>query len=136
MPEVNPSEPPQAPPRHQEPNLGMNVSALEGIIPELPPNEFVARNFESLTALLREEERIRSNRSIQARLSFDSELEASPPPSRRERRERNSRRTPVFNRLGERIEDSEPEDRQYHSGSEINGRRRSVHDRVGSRRTQ
>ncbi|PWA84319.1 retroelement [Artemisia annua] len=136
MPEVNPSEPPLAPPRHQEPNPGTNVSALEGVVPELPPSEFVAKNFESLTSLLREEAKRRSNQSIQARLSFDSELEASPPPSRRERRERNTRRTPVFNRIGERREDSEPEDRQYRSGSETSGRRRSVHDRIGGRRTQ
>ena len=59
--EVNPHEPPNAPPRRQEPNPGTATPALEGIVPQLPPSEFVAMNFESLNALLREEARKRSN---------------------------------------------------------------------------
>ncbi|PWA38138.1 hypothetical protein CTI12_AA584050 [Artemisia annua] len=101
-------------------------------MPNLPPGEFVSRNFESLAAYVREEARRRSNRDIQARLSFDSERETYSPPRRRPR----ARRTPVFNRIGERVDDSAPRDRQYPSGSEASGRRRSVHDRIGDQATR
>ncbi|PWA99920.1 reverse transcriptase domain-containing protein [Artemisia annua] len=129
VPETYPSGPPPAPERPQEPNPGANASALEGLMPNLPPGEFVTRNFESLAAYMREEARRRSNRDIQARLSFDSDRETYSPPHRRPR----ARRTPVFNRIGERVDDSAPRDKPYPSGSEASGRRRSVHDRIGGR---
>ena len=80
-----------------------DILALEGVAPELAPSDFVSQNYETLAALMQEEAKKRSSQSLQARLNFDPEYEASPPRHRKERREKDSRRLPVFTRVGKKL---------------------------------
>nr|GFC35607.1 reverse transcriptase domain-containing protein [Tanacetum cinerariifolium] len=52
---------------------------------------------------MQEETKKRSSQSLQARLNFDPEYEASPPRHRKKRRERDSRRPSVFTRIGKKV---------------------------------
>ena len=74
-----------------------------------------------------------SDLSLQARLNFGQEYEASTSRHRKERRERDSRRPPVSTRLGKRILDDQTTDLQSLEARENNEWRTSVHARLGSR---
>ena len=54
---------------------------------------------------MQEEAKRRSSQSLQARLNFGPEYEASPPCYLKERREKDSRRLPVFTRVGRKVVD-------------------------------
>nr|GEY29806.1 reverse transcriptase domain-containing protein [Tanacetum cinerariifolium] len=74
-----------------------------GVAPELAPSDFVSQNYETLATLMQEETKKRSSQSLQARLNFDPEYEASPLRHRKERCERDSRRPLVFTRIGKKV---------------------------------
>nr|GFA65554.1 reverse transcriptase domain-containing protein [Tanacetum cinerariifolium] len=116
---TDPTEPPPAPLQNKGSDLEVDNLALEGVAPELAPSDFVSQNYETLATLMQEETKKRSSQSLQARLNFDPEYEASPPRHQKERREKDSRRPPVFT--------------QYLGTHENNGWRTNVHARLGSR---
>nr|GFC58194.1 hypothetical protein [Tanacetum cinerariifolium] len=113
-------------------DLEVDNIALEGVTPELVPSDFVSQNYETLATLMEEETKKRSGQSLQARLNFDPEYEASPPRHRKERRERDSRRPPVFTRIGKKVVGDQTADLQYLGTHENNGWRTNVHARLGS----
>ena len=76
----------------------------------------------------------RSSQSLQARINFDHEYEASPPRHRKERHEKDSHRPPVFTRIGRKVVDDEAADLQYLEEHEDDGWRTNGHTRLGSRR--
>nr|GFA05622.1 reverse transcriptase domain-containing protein [Tanacetum cinerariifolium] len=82
---------------------------------------------------MQEETKKRSSQSLQARLNFDPEYEASPPRHRKERRERDSRRPPVFTRIGKKVVGDQTANLQYLGTYENNGWHTNVHARLGSR---
>nr|GFC61601.1 reverse transcriptase domain-containing protein [Tanacetum cinerariifolium] len=133
VPETDPTEPSPAPLQNKGSDLELDNLALEGVTPELAPSDFVSQNYETLATLMQEETKKRSGQSLQARLNFDPEYEASPPCHRKERRERNSRRPPVFTRTGKKIVGDQTADLQYLGTHENNGWRTNVHARLGSR---
>ena len=133
MLETDPTEPPRAPDRNKGPDSETDIPALEGVVSELAPSDFVSQNYETLAALMQEEAKKRSSQSLQARLNFDPEYEASPPRHRKERREKDSRRPPVFTRIGRKVVDDEAADSQYSEEREDNGWRTNAHTRLGSR---
>ena len=102
-PEITIDRPPPAPPRNRGVNSELTNIALEGVASEVAPGDFVSQNYEALAALMREEARKRSSQSIQSRLNFDPEDEASPSRSRRDMRDRNNHRHPIFTRIGDRV---------------------------------
>nr|GFB27077.1 hypothetical protein [Tanacetum cinerariifolium] len=63
----------------------------------------------------------------------NKEYEASPPRHQKERRERDSRRPPVFTRIGKRVVGDQTADLQYLGTHENNGWRTNVHAKLGSR---
>nr|GFC00871.1 reverse transcriptase domain-containing protein [Tanacetum cinerariifolium] len=71
--------------------------------------------------------------SLQARLNFDPEYEASPLRHRKERSERDSRRPSVFTKIGKKVVGDQTADLQYLGTHENNGWRTNVHARLGSR---
>lgn len=60
-----------------------DILALEGVAPELAPSDFMSQNYEALVALMQEEAKRRTSQSLQARLNFSPEYEASPPRHQR-----------------------------------------------------
>nr|GFB85086.1 reverse transcriptase domain-containing protein [Tanacetum cinerariifolium] len=82
---------------------------------------------------MQEETKKRSGQSLQARLNFDPKYEASPPRHQKERRERDSRRPPVFTRIGKKVVGDQTADLQYLGTHENNGWRTNIHARLGSR---
>nr|GEZ84429.1 reverse transcriptase domain-containing protein [Tanacetum cinerariifolium] len=62
---------------------------------------------------MQEETKKRLSQSLQARLNFDLEYKASPLRYRKERRERDSRRPPVFTRIGKKVVGDQTADLQY-----------------------
>nr|GFA90048.1 reverse transcriptase domain-containing protein [Tanacetum cinerariifolium] len=82
---------------------------------------------------MQEETKKRSSQSLQARLNFDLEYKASPLRYRKERRERDSRRHPVFTRIGKKVVGDKTADLQYLGTHKNNGWRTNVHARLGSR---
>nr|GEZ58070.1 reverse transcriptase domain-containing protein [Tanacetum cinerariifolium] len=103
VPETDPTEPPPAPLRNKGSDLEVDNLPLEGVAPELAPSDFVSQNYKTLATLMQEETKKRSGQSLQARLNFDPEYEASPLRHRKERRERDSRRPQVFTRIGKKV---------------------------------
>nr|GFC76504.1 reverse transcriptase domain-containing protein [Tanacetum cinerariifolium] len=103
VPETDPTEPPLAPLRNKGSDLEVDNLALEGVAPELAPSDFVSQNYETLATLMQEETKKKLGQRLQARLNFDPEYEASPPRHQKERRERDSRRPPVFTRIGKKV---------------------------------
>ena len=83
---------------------------------------------------MQEETKKRSSQSLQARLNFDPEYDASPPHHLKERREKDSRRHPVFTRIGRKVVDDEAADLQYLEEHEDDGWCTNAHARLGSRR--
>nr|GFA04192.1 reverse transcriptase domain-containing protein [Tanacetum cinerariifolium] len=86
---------------------------------------------------MQEETKKRSSQSLQARLNFDPEYEASPPRHRKERRERDSRRPPVFTRIGKKVVGDQTANLQYlgtyeNNGWHTNDSRRKRRKRVSS----
>nr|GFD19869.1 hypothetical protein [Tanacetum cinerariifolium] len=144
VPEIDPTEPPPAPLRNKGSDLEVDNLALEGVAPELASSDFVSQNYKTLATLKQEETKKRSGESLQARLNFDPEYEASPPRHRKERRERDSRRPPVFTRIGKKVVGDQTAELQYLGTHKNNGWRtnvyawlgsRDVHDRLGRRRS-
>nr|GEV64692.1 reverse transcriptase domain-containing protein [Tanacetum cinerariifolium] len=133
VPETDPTEPPPAPLRNKGSDLEVDNLALEGVAPELAPSDFVSQNYETLATLMQEETKKRSSQSLQARLNFDPEYEASSSRHRKERRERDSRRPPVFTRIGKKVAGDKTADLQYLGTHKNNGWRTNVHARLGSR---
>nr|GEZ88207.1 reverse transcriptase domain-containing protein [Tanacetum cinerariifolium] len=133
VPETDPTEPPPAPLRNKGSDLEVDNLALEGAAPELAPSNFVSQNYETLATLMQEETKKRSSQSLQARLNFDPEYEASPLRHRKERHERDSRRPSVFTRIGKKVVGDQTADLQYLGTHENNGWRTNVHARLGSR---
>ena len=111
-----------------------DILVLEGVAPELVPSDFVSQNYEALAALMQEEAKRRSSQSLQARLNFGPEHEATPSRYQKEGRERDNRRLPMFARVGRKNVEGEASDSQYSEEYEDNGRRTNVHARIGSRR--
>ncbi|GJX96760.1 hypothetical protein Tco_0352558 [Tanacetum coccineum] len=103
VPGINPIEPPPAPLRNKVSDLEIDNLALEGVAPELVPGDFVSQNYETLATLMQKETKKRSHQSLQTRLNFDPEYEASPPRHQKERREKDSRRPSVFTRIGKKV---------------------------------
>lgn len=134
MPEIDPTELPRAPNRDKGPDLEKDILALEGVAPQLAPSDFVSQNYETFAALMQEEAKKRSSQSLQARLNFGPEYEASPPRHRKERREKDSRQIPVFTRVGKKVVNNEAADLKYLEEHEDDGWRTNVHTRLGSRR--
>jgi hypothetical protein len=133
---VDTTVPPCAPNRDRGPNVETDILALEEDAPELTLSNFVSQIYETLATLMQEEARRRSSQSLQARLNFGPEHEASPSRYQKERRERDNRRLLVFARVGRKNVDGEASDSQYSEEYEDNGRRTNVHARLGSRRIQ
>nr|GEW67655.1 reverse transcriptase domain-containing protein [Tanacetum cinerariifolium] len=133
VPETDPTEPPPAPLRNKGSDLEVDNLALEEVALELAPSDFVSQNYETLATLMQEETKKRSSQSLQARLNFDPEYEASPLRHRKERRERDSRRPPVFTRIGKKVVGDQTADLQYLGTHKNNGWRTNVHTRLGSR---
>ena len=113
IPEGNPIEAPNAPNRNRNTDAETDIRALIGVAPEVIPSDFVSQNYETLAALIREKTKRRSNQSIQSRLNFDQDDEASPSHHRKKRPERDDRRPPVFNRVGRRVGDDEGTNSEY-----------------------
>nr|GEZ56939.1 reverse transcriptase domain-containing protein [Tanacetum cinerariifolium] len=82
---------------------------------------------------MQEETKNRSSQSLQARLNFDLEYEASPPRHRKERCERYSRRPSVFTRIGKKVMGDQTADLQYLGTHKNNGWHPNVYARLGSR---
>lgn len=122
------------PNRDRGPDLEIDILALEGVAPELAPKDFVSQNYETLAALMQEEAKKWSSQSLQARLNFGHEYEASTPRYQKERREKDSRRLPVFTGVGKKVVDDEAADLQYLEEHEDDGGRTNVHARLGSHR--
>lgn len=101
-PIVDTTEPPCAPNRDRGPNVETDILALEGDASELTLSNFVSQNYETLATLMKEEARRRSSQSLQARLNFGPEYEASPSRFRKEGREKDNHRLPVLARVGKR----------------------------------
>nr|GFC69749.1 hypothetical protein [Tanacetum cinerariifolium] len=144
VPETDPTEPPPATLRNKGSDLEVDNLELEGVAPELALGDFVSQNYETLATLMQEETKKRSSQSLQARLNFDPEYEASPPCHRKERRESDSRRPPVFTRIGKKVMGDQTADLQYLGTHKNNGwctnvhatlGSREVHDRLGRRRS-
>nr|GFA43813.1 hypothetical protein [Tanacetum cinerariifolium] len=133
VPETDPTESPPVPLRNKGSDLEVDNLVLEGVALELAPSNFVSQNYETLATLMQEETKKRSGQSLQARLNFDPEYEASPPRHRKERRERDSRRPPVFTRIGKKVVADQTANLQYLGTHENNGWRTNVHARLGSR---
>nr|GEU80674.1 reverse transcriptase domain-containing protein [Tanacetum cinerariifolium] len=131
VPETDPTEPPPAPLRNKGSDLEVDNLALEGVAPELASSDFVSQNYETLATLMQEETKKRSSQSLQARLNFDPEYEASPPRHRKERCERDSRRPLVFTRNGKKVVGDQAADLQYLGTHENNRWRTNVHARLG-----
>jgi hypothetical protein len=124
------------PNRDRGPNVETDILALEEDAPELTLSNFVSQNYKTLATLMQEEARRRSSQSLQARLNFGPEYEASPSRYRKEGREKDSRRLPVFARVGRKVVDGEASDSQYSEEHEDDRRRTNVHARLGSSRIQ
>nr|GEZ39340.1 reverse transcriptase domain-containing protein [Tanacetum cinerariifolium] len=133
VPQTDPTEPPPAPLQNKGYDLEVDNLALEGVAPELAPSDFVSQNYETLATLIQEETKKRSSQSLEARLNFDLEYEASPPCHRKERRERDSRRPSVFTRIGKKVVGDQTADLQYLGTHKNNRWRTNVHARLGSR---
>ncbi|GKC15480.1 hypothetical protein Tco_1012262 [Tanacetum coccineum] len=117
-PGTNTTEPPPLPIRNKGPELGADNLTLERVATELAPSDFVSQNYETLVALMQEETKKRSSQSLQARLNFGPENEASPtyaPP--KGRRGKDNRRTHIL------------------AESETASFSRDVHSRLGQRRS-
>nr|GFC31548.1 hypothetical protein [Tanacetum cinerariifolium] len=126
-------KPPPAPLRNKGSDLEVDNLALEGVAPELASSDFVFQNYETLATLMQEETKKRSSQSLQARLNFDPEYEASPLRHQKERRERDSRRPPVLTRIGKKVMGDQTADLHYLGTHENNGWHTNVHARLGSR---
>nr|GEZ30191.1 reverse transcriptase domain-containing protein [Tanacetum cinerariifolium] len=116
--ETDPTEPPPAPLRNKGFDLEVDNLALEGVAPELVLSDFVSQNYETLATLMQDETK--------------------------KRRERDSRRPPVFTRIEKRVVGDQTADLQYlgtheNNGWHINVHARlvshDVHDRLGRRRS-
>ncbi|GJR12468.1 hypothetical protein Tco_0795120 [Tanacetum coccineum] len=106
---------------------------MEGVATELAPSDFVSQNYETLVALMQEENKKRSSQSLQARLNFGPEDEVSPPRHRKERRRKDNRRPPVFGRIGKQVSGTQTANLQNLDTHENNDRHINVRDRLGSR---
>nr|GFA02537.1 reverse transcriptase domain-containing protein [Tanacetum cinerariifolium] len=124
VPETDPTEPPHAPLRNKGSDLEVDNLALEGVAPELASSDFVSQNYETLATLMQEETKKRLSQSLQSRLNFDLEYEASPPRHLKERRERDSRRPPYL---------WTHENNGWHTNVHARLGSRDIHDRLGRR---
>nr|GFA52298.1 reverse transcriptase domain-containing protein [Tanacetum cinerariifolium] len=135
--EIDSTEPPPALLRYKGSDLEVDNLALKGVAPELAPSDFVSQNYETLATLMQEETKKRSSHSLQARLNFDPEDEASLLRHRKERRERDSRRPPVFTIIGKKVVGDQTPDLQdlgthENNGWRTNDSRRKCRKRVSS----
>ncbi|GKF08786.1 hypothetical protein Tco_0043010, partial [Tanacetum coccineum] len=100
--------------RNKGPELGADNLTLEGVATELAPSDFVSQNYETLVALMQEETKKRSRHQ-------------------KERRGKDSRRPPVFGRIGKKVSGTQTANLQNLDTHENNDWRISVRDRLGSR---
>nr|GEU79088.1 reverse transcriptase domain-containing protein [Tanacetum cinerariifolium] len=102
-----PTKPSPAPLRNKGSDLEVDNLALEGVAPKLAPSDFVSQNYDTLATLMQEETK-----------------------------KRDSRRSPVFTRIGKKVVGDQTADLQYLGTHENNGWRTNVHARLGSRHVQ
>ncbi|GKF04761.1 reverse transcriptase domain-containing protein, partial [Tanacetum coccineum] len=129
---MNNTEPPPPPLRNKGPELGADNLTLEGVATELAPSDFVSQNYETLVALMQEETKKRSSQSLQARLNFGPEDKVSLPRHQKERRRKDNRRPPVFDRIRKKVSGTQTANLQNLDTQENNNRRISIRDRLGS----
>nr|GFC29929.1 reverse transcriptase domain-containing protein [Tanacetum cinerariifolium] len=102
--ETDPIEPPLAPLRNKGSDLEVDNLTLEGVAPELAPSDFISQNYETLATLMQEETK-----------------------------KRDSRRPPVFTKIGKKVAGDQTADLQYLGTHKNNGWCTNVHTRLGSR---